>query len=93
MRIDLSKDIYKLPFSASGDFASASMYPEKDRIILAKQARLNRYFGDKRKINAVSQHTNPNGHTFLFGRYGSRKNSTMVTIGLILGRRWIKLEK
>lgn len=83
------KSIYKLPSLDSFDL----FYPKKHKIILESQRNLNTYFGDKRKINYVFFHTNPQGQKYCFGKYGYGKNETIVTIGLILGDRWIKMEK
>ncbi len=93
MKLNLSKDIYRFPFSANDTHDLSVMYPKKHEIILVKQKRLNNYFKDKRRINHVELHTNPQNETFLFGRYGSRKDSIMVTIGYVLGKQWIKLVK
>lgn len=90
MKTDLSKNIYRL-YSCQ-EHLEQLLYPKKHKSILAKQRRLNAHFEDKRRINSLSQHTNPQGQTFIFGRYGGRKNETMVTIGEVLANKWIILQ-
>lgn len=66
------------------------MHPRKHKVIRLHQQRANRHFEDRRRINAVSIHTNRLGETFLFGRYGHRKNETLLTIGHFITPTFLK---
>jgi len=86
------KNIFKLPYVREDD-SYLLTYPKKHPILLEVQRRYNQWFGDKRRINTVTQHTNRLGETWLFGQYGSGKEEIVITIGQILGKRFIKLEE
>ena len=69
------------------------MYPRKHKVLQIFQRRCNFWFGDKRRINSVTIHTNPLNQTFLFGRYGHRSNETVVTIWRLWSGGYLFMEK
>jgi hypothetical protein len=84
------KDTGKTIFRAPTD-GFRFMHPKKHPILRLFQQRANKHFGDRRRINHVQVHTNPKGETFLFGRYGHRKNETLITIGHYVATGFLKL--
>lgn len=69
------------------------MHPKKHPILRLFQRRANKHFEDRRRINRVEVHTNRLGETFLFGWYGHRKDTTMITIGQYIAPGFLKLER
>lgn len=83
---DTGKQIFRAPTDGF-----RFMHPKKHPIVRLFQQRANKHFEDRRRINHVEVHTNRLGETFLFGRYGHRKNSTTITIGQYIASGFLKL--
>lgn len=68
------------------------IYPKKHPIIRLHQQRLQKWFGDKRRINHLTDHTNRRGQRFIFGRYGHGKDSVTVTVAYFINAQFIQLD-
>jgi hypothetical protein len=93
--VSYGKFLYRLPDDYDRNWLKhnstkrGGMYAIKQNILKIKQTFLNHSFGDRRHLHNISQHTNPKGHTFLYGDYGIGKNCTKITIGQIFDGKWL----
>ena len=93
MKIEEGKFLYRLPDNTAKRQTLWDTNYNIHPIIQLKQKALNKHFGDRRKLSDISEYTNPTTkRTFVFAAYGSRANVTYVTIGELIGKKWLLMD-